>query len=377
MPSKNNFCYEVRFKNTRKTDVMKLDLKTLEKQRELILHPPAAMEMKVSPFHDFTIVREPSYKPQGNQLLKEGKVGCVMLAGGQGTRLGFSGPKGMFPISPADNKTLFHLFAEKIAKARKDAGSRLPVALMTSPENHEQTVRFFEEHALLEDVDFFMQTTLPILDERGQLLLDSHGEVIQGPDGNGAVFEAFIAAGVKEKWQKRGIEVVNFAPVDNPLADPFDPELIGYLDAGDYNLVVKAIFREDPKENVGVLVKRDGRVHVVEYTELPIAEKEARDERGILTHRCANITLLALRMKDLNKYDLPLHLAHKAISEKNNPTPLAPNAWKFEKFIFDIFPLIERIGVLVYPRRECFAPLKNLTGPDSVETVQKALEDRT
>jgi UDP-N-acetylglucosamine/UDP-N-acetylgalactosamine diphosphorylase len=280
----------------------------------------------------------------------------------------------MFPIFPEQNKTLFQFIAEKVPN--RD----VLLAIMTSPENHDQTVDFFKKHHFFglnpEQIDFFTQTVLPILDEEGELITDANGKIMMGPDGNGAVFDAFISSGLQEKWKQKKIEVVNVVPVDNPLADPFDPELIGCLITGPYDLVVKAVFRDDPHEKVGVLVEQKGRVHVVEYTELPESEKTARGADGELLHRCANITLLSLRFNVVKPMDLPLHLAHKAISIPTDPKPFSPNAWKFEKFIFDIFPLIERIGVLVYPRRMCFAPLKNLTGPDSVETVQKALRDQ-
>jgi UDP-N-acetylglucosamine/UDP-N-acetylgalactosamine diphosphorylase len=365
----------------RRFSTMTIDTKLLELQKKLILNPEPGNETTIKPLRHFDIYGERSYRSEGDRLINEGKVGCIVLAGGQGTRLGFAGPKGMFPISPDDNKTLFQLFAEKVVAAGKLTNKPLAIAIMTSPENHNQTVDFFQQHDFFgltpDQVDFFPQTTLPILDEWGELIRDHHGEVITGPDGNGSVFEAFVTSGLKDKWVNQGVRIVNFVPVDNPLADPFDSEFVGYLNAGEFDLAVKAIFRVDPSERVGVLVERDGKVQVVEYTELSEAEKFARDEKGDLIHRCANITLLALNINKISAVDLPLHLAHKAIATPLDPKPLTPNAWKFEKFIFDIFPLIERIGVLVYPRNECFAPLKNFSGEDSIETVQKALRDQS
>ncbi len=201
------------------------------------------------------------------------------------------------------------------------------------------------------------------------------GGVLKGPDGNGSVFEAFIQAGLKEKWKEKGIELVNIVPIDNPLADPFDCDLFGYLSRLNLQLAVKAIFRKDPEESVGVLVENRGKIYVVEYTELSNEEKNRRTAQGTLVHPCANITLFAMKLDEIKHYPLPLHLAHKLIRCREDVNPLKPNAWKFEKFIFDIFPFIEKIGVLVYPREKCFAPLKNLKGNDSVETVQKALEE--
>lgn len=361
-------------------DMIPPDLNTLKYQKALIAEAPASKVVKVSPLSHYDLVRNPSYRKEGESLISKGKVGCIMLAGGQGTRLGFSGPKGMFPISDGDGKTLFHLFADQVADAQTASGKILHVAVMTSPENHTQTVEYFESHHFFglspDHFDFFTQTTLPILDANGDLVTGLDGEILRGPDGNGSVFSSFIASGLKEKWANERIEIVNIVPVDNPLADPFDPELVGYLETQGYNLAVKAIFREDPLESVGVLVEKEGRIQVVEYTELPQEEKTSKTAEGNLTHPCANITLFAMKLSQIQDYELPLHLAHKAIPMQCDPSPLKPNAWKFEKFIFDIFPLIERIGVLVYPRGECFAPLKNLHGIDSVETVQRALKER-
>ncbi len=358
---------------------MTINTQVLEIQRGMLLHSQHMTE-PVTPLRHFDLAGSPSYSNVGEYLIKQGKVGCILLAGGQGTRLKFDGPKGMYPTSPVYGKSLFQLFAEKVLAAGNSAGRTLPIAVMTSPENHDQTVDFFEKNGCFglkpEQIDFFTQTTLPILGEQGELLKNSMGEIITGPDGNGSVFESFIDSGLKKKWELLGVEIINFISVDNPLADPFDRELIGYLQAREIDLAVKAVFRENPQENVGVLVEKEGKVSVVEYTELPNDQKEARDQQNKLIHRCANISLFALTLRCLEQHPMPLHLAHKAIPTITQPQPDSPNAWKFEKFIFDIFPRIERIGVLVYPREECFAPLKNFSGPDSIQTVQEALKQR-
>ncbi len=355
---------------------MTINFSILEAQRSLLKNPPKPALHEIEPLKAYEHSGNSAYRSRGELLVKEGAVGCILLAGGQGSRLGFPGPKGMFPICPEEHKTLFDLFADRVKEEEGKAGRSMPIAVMTSPENHSATVEFFRQNKLLDQVDFFVQTTLPLLDEAGELLVNSVGDVVQGPDGNGALFESFINAGLKEKWERLGVKYVNVVPVDNPLAEPFDAELMGFLDAGQYDLAVKSILRSDPNENVGVLVQKEGKVEVIEYTELPDSQKSARNPDGTFLHPCANITLLAFPLKTIRKYSLPLHLAHKSIATKNDPSPLKPNAWKFEKFIFDIFPLIERIGVLVYSREECFAPLKNLTGTDSVTTVQEALKKR-
>lgn len=358
---------------------MNIDLQMLETQRNMLIHHEQVVE-SIAPLSHFEESGSATYKKLGKELIMQGKMGCILLAGGQGTRLRFEGPKGMYPTSIVHGKSLFQLFAEKAMAAEKSGGKPLHVAVMTSPENHDQTVAFFQHHRNFglpsDQIDFFTQTTLPILDEKGELLKDSSGQIIVGPDGNGSVFESFIQSGLKKKWEGLGIEIVNIVPVDNPLADPFDWELAGYLQALSLDLAVKAAFRDDPQESVGVLVEKNGKVCVVEYTELPNGDKEARDDQNVLIHRCAYISLFALKICNFDVHSMPLHLAYKAIPNAADPNPTSPNAWKFEKFIFDIFPRIERIGVLVYPRDECFAPLKNFSGPNSIDTVQEAMMER-
>lgn len=377
-------------KETLLAQIENIDIHTFQKQQELLFKqtnsnfPPS-----ITPFTNYHKAGTPDAIAEGKKLLSEGKVGCLILAGGQGTRLRFEGPKGLFPVSVIKKKTLFQLFAEKILAAEALYRRDIPLAIMTSVENLELIRRYFfnNQYFGLEphNVSFFPQSNLPLLDTQGNLFLEEQGKISEGPDGNGSVFHCFKDSGVYEKWHQQGISFVNTILIDNPLADPVDADLIGYHSLQKATVTVKCIIRQDPKEKVGVLVEKDHKVHVEEYTELSETERMATDSSGNLKHRCANISLFCFNLSFISEMalrssELPLHLASKAVRELlpdgTATTPMAPNAWKFEKFIFDVLPLAQHVKALLYPRENCFAPLKNLVGPDSIATVQAALLQR-
>jgi UDP-N-acetylglucosamine/UDP-N-acetylgalactosamine diphosphorylase len=231
-------------------------------------------------------------------------------------------------------------------------------------------------------VSFFSQRLLPLLDEEGNMFLDDVDSIAQGPDGNGFALKYFAESGLWHAWQAQGIRYINMILIDNPLADPFDVELVGFHERDGCDITVKCTPRRDIHEKVGVLVKVDGKAAVVEYTELSDDERKAHYTDGTLKHLCANLSLFCFSLDaihKLNKQEMPLHLAHKAVKyvDKTGQVVQAgnPMAWKFERFIFDVLPLAEHVKALLYPRTECFAPLKNFSGPDSPGTVQAALQE--
>jgi UDP-N-acetylglucosamine/UDP-N-acetylgalactosamine diphosphorylase len=301
-------------------------------------------------------------------------VGCLLVAGGQGSRLSFEGPKGTFPVSLIQHKSLFQLFAERTLAAGKQVERVLTLAIMTSPQNHEETVQFFDDHArfgLTQDqLFFFKQEELPFLNDQGHLMLNA-SKIAKGPDGNGSALTHFITSGIGRIWQQQGIEYINFILVDNPLADPFDAELIGFHARNHCDITVKCIAKENPDEQVGVLVKTPNGTRIVEYSEMNISDREARNNDGSLQYQCANISLFCFSLSFINtamkSASLPWHLAYKAIH------PNGPKGWKFETFIFDWMAYTQKIKALLYPRAQCFAPLKNISGKDSLADVQQAL----
>jgi len=359
--------------------IANLNADELKKQKEFLKAYQAISkkEKNFTPFANYQNVESEYSKDFGQKLLSQGKAGCLIVAGGQGSRLGFDGPKGMFPISGVLNKTLFQIFAEKTLAAGKLAGRLLQIAIMTSPQNHEETLNFFKRNnnfgLLDEQINFFSQNELPILDDEGHLILDKNNLIAQGPDGNGSSLLCFAKKGILNKWKQMGIEYVNFLPIDNPLADPYDASLIGFHASQKAEITIKSIPRDDPTESVGVIVTTDEGVRVIEYSEMHLSEKIARLPSGILKHRCTNISLFCFDLSFIervaNHQTLSWHLAYKTcgFGEKKG--------WKFETFIFDFLAYSKKVSVLMYPRNLCFAPLKQSEGNDSPETVKKALRE--
>ncbi len=287
----------------------------------------------------------------GIEALKEGKVAVVLLAGGVGSRLGWDGPKGTFPVTPVRQHSLFQLFADKIKAASLCYGKAIPVAILTSKGNTQATKEFFKG----KDFIICEQGELPYLDENKDPLPFS------GPDGNGGVFKVLEENGALKKWEESGVKLLTTVLVENPLADPVDPRWIDFHLRGGYELTLKVIRKNSPVEKVGLLVEKEGELRVVEYNEME--EKEGFD--------FANISLLLMnlsfaRLAAQNTFQLPLHLQWKKIKE-------GQWGWKQERYIFDHFPLAKKIGPIVYPREKTFVPLKER---DDLERVKRALSER-
>jgi UDP-N-acetylglucosamine/UDP-N-acetylgalactosamine diphosphorylase len=357
--------------------IVNLDEAIFLQQREVHVSPPVG---HLQPFLDYANIGNKREQKQGQRLISEGQVGCLLIAGGQGTRLRFNGPKGCFPITVIKHKTLFQLYAEKVIAASNQAGRPLPLAIMTSPINHKETVHFFQEHHFFglhpEQLSIFSQEMLPFLDQQNHLFLEESYKIAEGPDGNGSSLKHFVEKGVWKKWNKMGVRYVNFVLIDNPLAEPFDAELIGFHVHENLDITVKCTIRRDEKEKVGMLVHENEKTRVIEYTELPDQERTERLPDGSLKHKCANISLFCFSMDFIEKnysVNLPLHRAFKASKLLASESP---NAWKYERFIFDYLPFTSKIKALLYPRELCFAPLKNFSGDDSPIQVQQALLHR-
>lgn len=355
-----------------------IDLQILQKQQELIANPTLADPSSFEPFHDFAYSGNVSYRKIGQALIQKGAVGCLLLAGGQGTRLGHTGPKGTYPILPG--KSLFQLCAEKVLAASNWAKHPLQLAIMTSKDNDAETRAFFQQHQFFglnsSQISFFNQGSLPFLEAKGHLFLQTPWQIAEGANGNGESLLHLAHSGILQKWNNQGIEMITVIPVDNPLADPFDPELIGFHADHKNEITLKCAEKKDPEEKVGVVVKKGDRCTIIEYMEFPESEKNARQEDGTLKHRCANLGLFCFSLSFIQKivkegHSLPLHQAWKKTQTIDNE---GLHAWKFETFIFDWLNFASRVEALIYPREECFAPLKNLTGADSPETVRRSLK---
>jgi UDP-N-acetylglucosamine/UDP-N-acetylgalactosamine diphosphorylase len=366
-----------------------IDLETLERQKQLLQKPLVSIEEKFESFEGFTFAGNQDLFLRGKHLIEEGRLGCLLLAGGQGTRLQFSGPKGIYPISVIKHKSLFQLCVEKVAAASAWVNRPLNLAIMTSPNNDEETRSFFHQHDYFglnpSQIDFFMQGTLPLLNPKGELFLQTPWQISTGADGNGNSLLYLAQSGILDRWIQQGIEFIHLILVDNPLADPFDAQLVGFHHQQEVDITVKCTEKQQADEKVGTLVKKNGQCCIVEYSEMPNKEKNEKKNDGLLKHRCANLSLFCFSISFIKRmlserHSLPLHRAWKAaqyIDEKGNShLPSKLNVWKFETFIFDWLLYTHKVAALLYPRDECFAPLKNLTGHDSPASVQQALLER-
>lgn len=318
------------------------------------------------------------------QAIAENKVAAMVLAGGQGTRLGYDGPKGCYDIHMPSGKTLFQLLAERIAKLQHLTGGQLPLYVMTSPLNHDETVTYFQTNDNFHiQVHFFQQGMLPCLDMDGKILLEGPGVVAMAPDGNGGIYPALDREGILQQMKDTGIEHVHVFSIDNALCRPADPTFIGYCMANNADVGNKVLWKTGPHEQVGVMASKDGRPCIVEYSDITTEMAERTDKDGKLIFGAANIcnhyyTLEFLATTVLDNMDNMYHIATKKIPYYNGSElvkPTVPNGMKLESFIFDVFELSTRMAVLEVERRHEFAPVKNATGADSPETARAYLSD--
>lgn len=323
------------------------------------------------------------YISLGEAVMKEGRHAVVTMAGGQGTRLGHTGPKGTFDLGLESHKSLFEIQCDTLKEANEKYGVTLPWYIMTSNENHDDTVAFFEKNHYFgypktECHYFFNQGELPMLDEQGKMILNEDGLIKLAADGHGGVFEAIARNGILEDMKQRGIEWVYVAAIDNVLVKVADPLLIGYAKKHGYRVASKTLPKTGPEERVGVFCKKDGKPYVIEYTEISEEMANARDEKGELLYGEAHVLLNLFHisaLEEIEKFKLPYHVAHKKsayLDENGNfLTPEKPNAYKFETFLFDAFSKMPEIGLLRGKRENDFSPVKNAEGVDSPETARR------
>jgi UDP-N-acetylglucosamine/UDP-N-acetylgalactosamine diphosphorylase len=312
----------------------------------------------------------------GIKFIKKGKTAALLVAGGQGTRLGFDGPKGMFPVGPVSGKTLFRIHAEKILKYSEKYGISIPWLIMTSRENHDDTVSYFEKNKFFgmfkRDVIFFTQNMIPSLDNDGRLILNGRNSLSMNPDGHGGTLTALSSSGALGKMKKRGIELLSYFQVDNPLVKIIDPLFIGYHVLNKSDVSSKGVMKASPEEKVGVLVKfESGTCGIMEYSDLSAEEQNATDEGGNLIYCMGNPAIHLFSLAFIEKItsggqiSLPYHLARKKIEAWTEDGTKKIDGLKFEKFIFDALTLTGKNTVLEIKREEEFAPVKNAEGVDS------------
>jgi UDP-N-acetylglucosamine/UDP-N-acetylgalactosamine diphosphorylase len=392
---------EVQARLTQELETIDLDEIDLLNQ-DLVFHEPSAAP-PIDRVRPVEVVRLPSTDGErtarrraseiGEAMIAAGEVAVVVVAGGQGTRLGFDGPKGTYPIGPVSACSLFQIHAQKIVALGRRHGRPIPLYVMISPENHQETADFFREHENfgLDHVRLFVQGQMPAVDRStGKILLADFGHVALSPDGHGGTLRALAAPGPNgsqsclDEMRARGIATLFYFQVDNPLVKIAEPAFLGLHRGSEAEVSFKVVEKVMPDEKVGVVVEVDGRPQVIEYSDLPPELAERREPDGRLELWAGSVAIHIFERAFIerilaNGVGLPFHRAIKKVpyvdGEGRQVDPREPNAIKFETFIFDALPMAERYAVVETERATEFEPLKNATGPDSPATVRQRMSD--
>ncbi|MHC4539626.1 MAG: UTP--glucose-1-phosphate uridylyltransferase [Planctomycetota bacterium] len=356
--------------------------------------PPASMRAGFSPAPFYSArpsgaERQRKYAEAvelGRKSISAGKVAALVVAGGQGTRLGFDGPKGDFPISPVRNRTLFQVFADAIRATCQKYQAVCPWYVMTSPLNYNRTVEVFRSNDYYGldpgNVFIFQQGTLPNFSSQGKILLADKANIACSPDGHGGSLKALHQSGSLKDMKKRGVEFLSYWQVDNPLINIFDPLFIGLHILDKAEMSSKAVLKVGPGENVGNFCLIDGKITVIEYSDLPDELAEKRQADGSLVFQLGSIGIHIINRTFTEKlntrsFSLPLHRAVKNIPRIDELGNLVESdGMKLESFVFDAIPMASGSIILETLRSEEFAPTKNATGVDSVETTRRMMVAR-
>jgi UDP-N-acetylglucosamine/UDP-N-acetylgalactosamine diphosphorylase len=324
----------------------------------------------------------------GAEAIRAGRVAVFTVAGGQGTRLGFDGPKGAYPITPVRNAPLFQLFAEALLGTERRYGHRPRWYIMTSLTNHAETTTFFAQHDFFglapDDVMFFQQGQMPAFLPDGRIALAQPHRVALAPDGHGGSLRALADSGALADMRRRGIDIISYHQVDNPLVRTIDPLFIGLHLTTASEMSSKAVSKAYDEERVGVFCRVDGRTTVIEYSDLPAALMSARLPDGTRRFDAGSIAIPILDREFVARLttpgasaQLPWHRADKKVTtvdaEGRLVSPAIPNAVKLELFVFDAIPLARNPLVLFTQREEEFSPVKNAAGVDSPATTRRDL----
>jgi UDP-N-acetylglucosamine/UDP-N-acetylgalactosamine diphosphorylase len=321
---------------------------------------------------------------RGAAVLAAGQVGFMLVAGGQGSRLGFEGPKGCFPIGPLTESPLFAWHAARILAAGRRHGFAPTWYVMTSPANDRPTREFFAEHDHFgldpDAVFFFSQAMLPALSADGRIVLETPDRPFLAPNGHGGSLAALASSGALRHMEERGIEFLSYFQVDNPLARPADPLFLGLHAAAGAGMSSKVVAKRDAAEKVGVIGRADGKLGCIEYSDLPAELRDARDTEGRLVFDAGNIAAHVLtrgfvaRLNTGGSLQLPWHLARKELTSVDDQgRPAKVHGVKFETFVFDALGETASSVTLEVDRHLEFSPVKNASGQDSPESCRADL----
>jgi UDP-N-acetylglucosamine/UDP-N-acetylgalactosamine diphosphorylase len=339
------------------------------------------------PIKPADVKRERKIVRLGQKALGADRVAVVTVAGGQGTRLRYDHPKGMYPISPLKGKSLFQLFAEEILANRRRYGAALPWLIMTSPTNDEETRAFFAENDYFglggDSVHFFAQHVNPILDPEGRLFLAEKGRLLVGPDGHGGTFTALAESGLLDMLRTSGLDLISYFQVDNPLVTALDPRFIGHHLRRGADFSCKVVPKRDPEEGLGLAVVQGGRAAVIEYVDVPPEIAAARLPSGKLRLLFGSIAIHVMDVPFVERVvrqtdGLPWHIARKQykVVGEDGVAALTPprSCFKFEQFIFDAIAFADKCAFVETSRDSEFAPVKNFEGADSPDSARRMMQ---
>lgn len=321
----------------------------------------------------------------GIRALKGHKVGAVLLAGGQGTRLGFDKPKGMLNIGVDQELYLFEQLIRNIMQVRDKTGTWVPLFIMTSEKNNEETLAFFKEKNYFgynrDYIYFFVQNMAPSVSYDGKILMEAKDKISTSPNGNGGWFTSLVDAGLLGKLSEMGVEWLNVFSVDNVLQKIADPVFVGAVLENDCVCGAKVVAKADPSERVGVLCLEDGKPSIVEYYEMTDEMIHSRDDDGKLLYNYGVILNYLFRvdiLEQIMKKNLPTHVVEKKIPYINEygeyVKPDEPNGYKFEKLVLDMIHMMDNCLSFEVEREREFAPIKNATGVDSLESARELMK---
>lgn len=334
----------------------------------------------------------------GLKIISEGKIGLLMFAGGQATRLGVNYPKGMYDIGLLSHKSLFQLFAERLLRLKRLASAysdleapNIPWLIMTNQESIGLIREYFRSNSYFgldsESIFFFPQEMLPAINSSGKILLSHKHKLSLSPNGNGGVYESLEKSGALSWLENLKVKYLHVCGVDNAILKVCDPKFVGYAEDQDVDVVTKVVAKKSYDEACGVIAMKNGKVCVVEYSELSEEMAKSVDADGRLRFFGGNILNHIMKVSFIRRivsYHLSelrsqYHISHKKVPHIENGisiTPSIPNAYKFELFYFDALPLTESSAVLCVERESEFTPVKNANGLDSPETARAFINNR-
>lgn len=330
--------------------------------------------------------KDAQFRAAGLDAIRAGKVGAVLLAGGQGTRLGSDRPKGTVNIGLTHDVYIFECLMNNLKEVTDAAGVCVPLYIMTSTVNNDDTIAFFREHDYFgyprDYVKFFIQEMVPAVDYEGRILMKNESELVLSPNGNGGWFSSMAKTGMLDDVHARGVEWLNVFAVDNVLQRIADPSFVGATLLSGCDSGSKVVRKANPGEKVGVLCREDGKPSIIEYYEMSEEMANLRNADGELTYGFGvilNYLFLVTKLEEIMNDRLPIHVVEKKIPYMNEKgesiSPTEPNGYKFETLVLDMIHMMDDCLAYEVVRRKEFAPIKNLHGADSVDSARELLQE--